>query len=88
MLRITQIPTAESAVLRLEGKLLEAWVPSVRDACREARRAFARVELDLAHVAFVDSAGRRLLGELLREGVMLGACSSFVCELLNVEDCR
>jgi hypothetical protein len=86
VLRITRVTDSELAhVLRLEGKLLEAWVPEVRKACAPAPGWSGRTRLDLSAVTFVDAAGLELLRELLRQGVEIPARSGYVAELLHVE---
>jgi hypothetical protein len=42
------------------------------------------VRLDLAQVMFVDVPGEQMLQALLREGVEIADCSSFVAELLQM----
>ena len=83
MLRITvsgQNPSCR--ILRLEGKLLQAWVDEVR------RLFVAAVDgslpaLDLSGLSFVDRTGAQLLQQLLRQGVAIHSCSPFVAELLR-----
>ena len=86
MLRITPMRTEQGVTLRLEGKLLEAWVPEVAEACRTARLEGGGVSLDLSRVTFMDAAGRRLLDDLACTDVKLVACSRFVAALLQMED--
>lgn len=89
MLRITRIAQPDAVTLKLEGTLMEAWTPELESACRAARatsgprRTFAC--LDLAAVSYVDAAGVRLLHDLVRDGVRIVACSSFVAQLLSLE---
>jgi anti-anti-sigma regulatory factor len=71
-------------VLKLEGELLEPWVDAVRDACAQRSRRPKRLRLDLAAVTYVDAAGAQLLRDLMREGITIAACSSFVAELLQL----
>jgi hypothetical protein len=77
-----QVPT-----LKLEGELLEPWMDAVRDACMKWDRS-QRPRLDLAAVTYVDAQGARLLRGLMREGFEIAACSSYVAELLTLEDYR
>jgi ABC-type transporter Mla MlaB component len=72
--------------LQLEGELLEPWVETVRDACTQRGRRSKGFRLDLAAVTYVDAAGAQLLRELMRESIAIAACSSFVAELLHLED--
>lgn len=90
MLRITTTTANETNRLKLEGKLVGPWVAECRAACAAANARSARVALDLSGVTFVDAAGLQLLGQLIRDGHVVSACSSFVAELLITEDsiCR
>ena len=87
MLKITrrsgrgQVPTVQ-----LEGEVLGPWVGAVRDACAKRGRRSRRLRLDLAAVSYADAAGTQLLRDLLREGVEVVACSSFLTELLHLDD--
>jgi len=86
MLRITTLAgNSAGPILRLEGKLLGPWVDEVRRACAELAASPGRLHLDLAAVTFVDTAGARLLRELLQRDVALAACSGFVAALLERE---
>ena len=68
--------------IKLEGNLLAPWMSTVRGACAEAEHP-SKCQLDLASVTYVDFAGVQLLRGLISEGVRIGACSSFVGELLR-----
>jgi hypothetical protein len=88
VLRITIAKSNETATIKLEGKLLGPWLPDIREALSRAR-ALAQpprstVRLDLAQVMFVDVPGEQMLQALLREGVEIADCSSFVAELLQM----
>ena len=72
--------------IKLEGAILAPWVSSVRDACTQRGRRTRRLRLDLAAVTYADAAGAQLLRDLLREGVEIAACSSFLAELLRLGD--
>jgi anti-anti-sigma regulatory factor len=88
MLKLTWLTQASRVlILKLEGELLEPWVDVVRDACTK-RGHSKRLRMDLAAVTYVDASGTQLLRDLMGEGVAIAACSSFVAELLNLEDYR
>jgi anti-anti-sigma regulatory factor len=72
--------------VKLEGQILEPWVSAVREACSKRSRRLGPLCLDLAHVTYVDAAGVQLLRDLMREGIEIAACSSFVAELLHMGD--
>jgi len=57
----------------------------VRHACTRRGRRSERLRLDLADVTYVDAAGIQTLRDLMREGIDIAACSSFVGELLHLE---
>ncbi len=82
MLRITNVQTSQGAVVKLDGKLLGAWVEEVRQAYLDARLS-GHVRLDLSQVSFVDEPGVRLLAELLRQEASIAAQSNYVAELLS-----
>ena len=84
MLKLTRLSrTVRALTIKLEGELLEPWVPTVRDACKQRGPRSGRLLLDLAAVSFADAAGVRLLRDLVGEGVEIIACSAFVGELLR-----
>lgn len=83
MLRIDAVESAESAVLRLHGRLVGPWVATLAAACEAVLTPARRLTLDLADVAFVDREGVALLQRLRRRAVTLSNCSAFVCEQLR-----
>jgi anti-anti-sigma regulatory factor len=87
VLKITRLSRKRRILtLKLEGEILEPWVSSVRDACAPQGRRSEPLCLDLAAVTYVDAAGAQLLRDLLREGIEIAACSSFLTELLHLND--
>jgi anti-anti-sigma regulatory factor len=83
MLRISvseQAPLCR--IIKLEGKLLQAWIDEVRRLCVETKEG-SFPSLDLSSLSFVDHAGAELLHQLLRQGVRIHCCSPFVAELLH-----
>jgi ABC-type transporter Mla MlaB component len=86
MLRITCVPSARFRTLfRLEGNLSGPYVEFFAQVC-SAPEVCRPVGIDLASVHYVDSAGRRLLQELLQRGAHVVAASGFVKELLHLEN--
>ena len=85
MLRITVVESSRNAVrLRVEGRVTGGWVEELRKACDlQALSDGIRLTLDLADVAFVDTAGIELLKELRIRCVTLVSPSSFVAEQLK-----
>ena len=85
MLRITRLSQkGQGLTIKLEGEIVGAWVGAARDAC--AIRGRRPLRLDLAAVTYVDAAGVQLLRDLVAQGAAIAACSSFVGELLHLED--
>jgi hypothetical protein len=83
MLRISVSEQDSSCrIIKLEGKLLQAWVDEVRRLCVEAELG-SLPSLDLSGLSFVDRPGAELLQQLLRQGVRIHACSPFVAALLH-----
>jgi ABC-type transporter Mla MlaB component len=86
VLKITRLcRKGRMLTLKLEGELLEPWVSSVRDACAPQGCRSEPLCLDLAAVTYVDAAGVQLLRDLLRDGIEIAACSSFLTALLHLD---
>jgi anti-anti-sigma regulatory factor len=86
MLRIVPVDDGVSAsirTLRLEGKLLGPWVDELSRACEELHTPPSGLRLNLAAVTFIDSAGIKLLGDLIRRGATISESTGFVDELLS-----
>ena len=67
MLRISEVETANGrVVLRLEGRVVGAWVQELERASRKFLESGQSVELDLAEVSYVDRDGVALLRRLKR----------------------
>ena len=69
-------------IIKLEGKLLQAWLDEVRGFFAEGEEG-SSPSLDLSGLSFVDRRGAEMLQQLLRQGVRIHACSPFVAELLH-----
>jgi ABC-type transporter Mla MlaB component len=86
MLRIIRIGGGDSVItLKLEGTLRLAWIGEVRNAVAQTRAQASRTCLDLSALSFVDAAGLELLRDLIRDGIEIAACSSYVAELLQLD---
>jgi hypothetical protein len=72
--------------VKLEGKLREPWVAEVLNVCMACDGPSGRTSLDLSGLTFVDQAGAELLKDLMRRGITVSACSSFVAALLHLEN--
>lgn len=88
MLRINHVHVVvpdQAETLKLEGKLLGPWVEELRNFCQSQAFSSNCIYLDLSAVTFVDAAGAKLLGDLIRQGTQIIACSGYLAELLHVE---
>ena len=83
MLRIDRIEDGNMALLKLEGRVIGAWVDEVRRSCRDALGRSAAVTIDLGAVSFVDSEGIVLLRELVGRRVALANPTPFVAAQLR-----
>jgi hypothetical protein len=87
VLKITRLfHKGRCLTIKLEGEILGPWVDAARDACSTGGRRPRRLHLDLAAVTYADAAGTQLLRDLMREGIEIAACSSFLAELLHLDD--
>jgi len=87
VLKITQLSgKGRRRTIKLEGELMEPWVGAVRDACTQKDRQSKRLILDLSAVTYADGPGSQLLLHLVGQGAEIVACSSFLAELLDLEE--
>jgi len=88
MLKITRVAGTNDdpmQTLVLEGQLLAPWVAEVRTVCAELTAGAINFRLNLAAVIFVDAAGLELLHDMIRAGIRIVACSSFLAAMLDRE---
>ena len=71
MLRITVDQEMDSVAVRLEGKLVGAWVEELRDVWSRLRSTSNRVVISLTGISSVDILGRSLLLEIYFAGGVL-----------------
>ena len=84
MLKITTIAEhAEGVRLRLEGKITAQWTTLLDGICRAHLARQQAVELDCAHVDFIDARGVDVLNELTRGDVVLQRAPSFITQMLK-----
>lgn len=84
MLRITRNQANEGSIeLKLEGRLLEAWISELSSACETVadRRS---LRIDLAGLRFADASGVALLRSLAGQGATIVGCSPFIAGLLDL----
>ena len=83
-MRITPTESGNHRViLRLEGRIAGPWVTELWRACEEILGQGRPLELNLAEVSFLDSAGVVLVTNVHSRGVKLADCSPFVTEQLK-----
>jgi anti-anti-sigma regulatory factor len=85
MLMITETESTTSRrSLKLEGKLLGPWVDEFKRTCEQPETPPGNLSLDLSAVSFIDSAGIKVLGDLIQRGALAVGCSGFIAEMLNL----
>jgi outer membrane protein len=77
MLRITVSNNSGATTCKLEGKLAGLWVSELEQAWRTGMTNAESLVVDLSGVAFVDPAGRELLGRMHARGARFTANSPF-----------
>lgn len=84
MLRISSAAESGALVrLKVEGDIAGDWVPLLEAECRRHLDARRPVELDLAHVGFVDREGVAMVQGLRARGVRVARASALVNALLG-----
>lgn len=84
MLRVTPISTRQHGrCLKVEGRLVGAWVQVLRVEIEQSRVQDVELEVDLAGVEFADSEALSLLLEVAERGVKLVDCSPLLTSLLE-----
>jgi hypothetical protein len=86
MLKISTVKGAgRVTTLRLEGRLLDAWVAEVRNYCETVLADNRELILDLDGVLFADRQGIELLQTLRGRNVRLVNCSPFLAGQITVK---
>jgi anti-anti-sigma regulatory factor len=85
MLRITELSKDDKSVtLRLEGKVIDMWIPELERICLYHRdEKNKRVVLDFSGVTFIDDNGVRMLESIKDERVEIINCAPFIGSLLR-----
>ena len=73
----------ERVTVRLEGRLVGAWVDEVRRACEPFLGSGADLTVDFSQVSFVDRDGVALCRQLRQGHASLRNCSPFVKEQID-----
>lgn len=85
MLKISATePVNHAVTLRLEGRVMGAWVAELRAACEKVLATGQPLQLHLSEVEFLDVGGILLLSSLRAQGVALLHCSPFVAKQLKL----
>jgi len=76
MLRITTQNNEGTASMKLEGKLVGAWVDEAEHAWHKIVEGLSRepVLVDLCGVTFIDAEGKKLLRWMCQEGAVFASC--------------
>lgn len=89
MLKITTDKDAGRTKLRLEGRLAGAWVEELKQCWLQSAAAGEPVKVvELNEVIFIDTAGKKLLADMHRQGVALTACSGCMTRAITEEILR
>ena len=84
MLRVTRMAeNNESITLKVEGRIVEAWVRELKRECDSCLEERDLVILDLSGVNFIDETGIRNFKRMIGNRIKLVGCSSFLSKLLN-----
>ena len=84
MLRITEISeSADSATLKIEGRIVSEWVTVLEQECLKWLRAKPAVLLDFSEVTFIEHNGVAMLKRIASLSLRLINCSALIAELLN-----
>jgi ABC-type transporter Mla MlaB component len=84
VLRISRATESPSlATLRVEGRVVAAWVPVLERECWLALQENGHVRVDLSAVTFVDGRGVAALRHLGANDVEIVNCPEFIGELLR-----
>lgn len=85
MLKITTLTNAESAALRLEGRLAGPWVKELERCWDSVVRTTTNhpLTVDLSSVTYVDSEGKDLLKKIHRQGAKLVASGCLTSCIVN-----
>jgi ABC-type transporter Mla MlaB component len=84
VLRISRAAESPSlATLRVEGRVVAAWVPALERECWLALQENGHVRVDLSAVTFVDGRGVAALRHLGANDVEIVNCPEFIGELLR-----
>ena len=84
MLKISKVePVNHAVTLRLEGRIVGAWVAELQMSCEEVLAEGRSLRLHLAEVEFMDAAGVTLLGKLCSRGAVIVDPPPFVTAQLK-----
>lgn len=85
MLKVSQVEvTAKGVTLRLEGRVVGAWIAVLETSCEQVLSEGKPLQLRLAEVEFMDGPGVALLTSLLSRGVVFLECPAFAAAQLRM----
>jgi ABC-type transporter Mla MlaB component len=80
MLRITEVESDGTGMVRLEGQMIGRWVAEARRVCQSRLQANQKLIVDVGEVSFADVTGTALLCELADRGALLTNLSPFLAQ--------
>jgi ABC-type transporter Mla MlaB component len=84
MLRIAHCAhVGRRIALTVEGRIAEEWVPLLEQEIAVALQAARSVEIDLARVSYIDTAGIHMLHEIRTDRLRLTHAPAFIQALLT-----
>jgi anti-anti-sigma regulatory factor len=83
--KVTSETASGGVVLKLEGRLADAWVDELARAASAAQRSGDEVTFDLGGLTFVDGRGVALLRGVAGRGARLTGGSPFIAALIELE---
>jgi anti-anti-sigma regulatory factor len=84
VLRIDEVrANSSTAKLKLEGRILGAWVSLLEEKILECLEKNKKVLLDFSELTFVDEHGVEMLRKMPTEKVEIKNCPQFIEELLK-----
>lgn len=89
MLKITTRKEAGRNTIKIEGRLAGPWVEELKQSWQQSAAVGEPVKVvELNEVTFIDTAGKKLLVDMHRQGVALTACSGCMTRAITEEILR
>src|ERR1700733_14920200 len=89
MLRITTQSSPEAVTFRVEGKLVGEWAKELLLSWKQAEaiRGHRTPIVDLTETLFIDQEGRRVLGNVFREGAFFRTACPMIESIVSEITC-